>query len=332
MSNNVMGVGILGLGSCLPEKVLTNADLEKMVETSDEWITKRTGISERRILEKDTPAYVLGIEAAKKAIEDSGICAEDIDLIIATTCSPDYLTPSTSCLIQKGIGASKASAFDLNAACSGFIYGITIAQQFIKTGYYKYVLVVSCEGMSKLTDWKDRNTCVLFGDAAGAAVLGPTEEGYGILSTHIGADGNLGEVITIPCCSINEKDLLVRVNDEKRVIWMNGGEVLKFAVRVMVHATERVLTDANLTVEDVKMIIPHQANMRIIDGAAKRLGIPNEKVFANIHKYGNTSSATVPVALEEALKANAFSKGDYIVLVGFGGGLTWASALLKWNK
>jgi len=326
------GVGILGIGSSLPEKVLTNDDLEKMVDTSDEWITKRTGISERRILQEDEPAYELGVEAAKKAIEDAGITAEDIDLIIATTETPDYLTPSTSCIIQGKIGAKKAAAFDMNAACTGLVYGMTVATQFISTGYYKYILVVGCEGLSKIVDWKDRNTCVLFGDGAGAIVLGKVEKGYGILATHIGADGDMGYNITLPCCHIDEKDLKVRIHENKRVIWMDGGEVFKFAVKAMASATEKVLEEVKLPVEDVKFIFPHQANIRIIDGAMKRLGVTLDKVNMIIHKYGNISSASIPVALDDAVKANRISKGDYLVLVGFGGGLTWGSAVVRWNK
>lgn len=332
MKNDIYGVGILGTGSCLPEKRLTNSDLEKMVETSDEWITQRTGISERRILDKDAPAYELGVEAAKRALADSGIAAEEIDLVITATVSPDYMYPQTACLIQGKIGAKKAAAFDLNAACSGFVYAMTVAQQFISTGYYKYVLVVGCEGLSKTVDWEDRNTCILFGDAAGAAVLGPVEKDYGILSSVLGADGELAKTITLPLFSFNKDDLDVRLHENKRVIWMDGGKVLKFAVRIMAQATEEALEAAKLTLDDVKMIFPHQANTRIIDGAIKRLGISDEKLHPIIHKYGNISSASIPVALDEAVKNGRISKGDNLVFVGFGGGLTWASAVIKWSK
>jgi 3-oxoacyl-[acyl-carrier-protein] synthase-3 len=324
--------GILGLGSFVPQKVLTNFDLEKIVDTSDEWITKRTGISERRILDKDVPAYEMGVEAAKLALADAGISAEDLDLIIVTTVTPDYLTPSMSCMIQKQIGASKAAAFDLNAACSGMVYALTTAKQFILTGYYKYILVVACEALSKTLDWEDRNTCVLFGDGAGAVVLGEAEEGYGIVSTYIGADGNVGHNITLPCLHMNEGDIKVRPRDNKNTLWMDGGEVFKFAVRIMTHATEKVLSDASLSINDLKLIVPHQANIRIIDGAARKLGISSERVFTNVHKYGNMSSSSIPVALDEAEKSGRINKGDYIVLVGFGGGLTWACALIKWSK
>jgi len=327
---NGKAVGILGLGSDVPGKVLTNYDLEKIVETSDEWIKKRTGISERRILDEKTPAYVLGVNAAKEAIRNAGLTPEDIDLIIVTTEAPDYLTPATSCIIQKYLGATKAAAFDLNAACTGAMYGMTVAKQFITTGYYKYILIVACEGLSRVVDWEDRNTAVLFGDGAGAAVLGPVENGYGIMATYLGSDGSLGHNITIPCCYINEDEISKRKHENKRVLWMDGGEVFKFAVRVMVTATETLLEDSGISLNDVKLIIPHQANIRIIEGALKRLDYPIEKVFINLHKYGNISSASIPVALHEAYKGGLIDKGDYIILVGFGGGLTWGSMLIKW--
>lgn len=332
MNSLTGGIGILGIGSAHPEKILTNFDLEKMVDTSDEWIVKRTGISERRILEKGVPAYVLGVEASKKAIDDAGITPEEIDLIIVTTSSPDYLTPSTSCIIQNKIKAVNSAAFDINAACSGFIYGLTTAQQFISTGYYKYVLVVACESLSKVVDWKDRNTCVLFGDGSGAAVVGAVDENYGILKTDIGADGSLGHYLTIPCCHIGKDDIEKRPNEDKNVLWMDGSEVFKFAVKVMSQATQRVLNKSNLSLDDIKLIVPHQANIRIIDGAARKLGVSTEKIFVNVEKYGNISSASIPVALDEAWKGGIISRGDNIVLVGFGGGLTWASALLRWSR
>lgn len=328
-SNNI-SMGILGLGNSVPERVLTNSELEKMVNTSDEWIVRRTGISERRLLSPDQKASDLGTEAAKKALKDAGISAEQIDLIIVSTETPDYLTPSTSCIIQKNIGAINAAAFDVNAACSGFVYGLTIADQFVKTGYYKYILVIGCEGLSRVVDWEDRNTCVLFGDGAGAAVLGPVDEGYGVIQTSIGAVGSLGDNITLPCCYISKEDEELRIHDNKHVLWMDGGVVLKFAVKAMSSATTDVLEKAGLSVDDLKIIVPHQANVRIIDGAAKRLGISPDKVYKNIHKYGNISSACVPVALTEIKEQGLLNKDDYLVVVGFGGGLTWASALIKW--
>lgn len=323
--------GILGLGSSLPQKVLTNFDLEKMVNTTNEWIIKRTGISERRILKEDEPAHQLAINAGKKAVDNAGITPEQLDLIIVATEAPDYYTPSMSCIVHKALKATNAAAFDLNSACSGFIYGLTVASQFIQTGYYKHILLIGCEGLSKIVDWEDRNTCVLFGDGAGAAVLGRTESGYGVLSTHIGADGELGKHITAPSTYLSPEDLEIRKGKNKRVLMMDGAEVFKFAVRVMERGTRKVLEDSKMLLDDVKLIIPHQANLRILDGAAKRLGISKDKVFSNLHKYGNISSASIPVGLEEAYKDNMFSKGDNLVLVSFGGGLTWASALIKWN-
>ncbi len=334
MSSEAFGVGILGLGSCIPEKVLNNFDLEKMVDTSDEWITKRTGISERRVLDKDTPAYELGLKAGEEAIKNAGLTPEDIDLIIVATETPDYLVPSSACIIQNKLGAKKAAAFDLNAACTGFMYGVTVAKQFIETGFngYKYILVIGCEGLTKLTDYEDRATCILFGDGSGAAVIGKVEKGYGIMSACLGADGGLGHNITAPCLFVSEEDRQVRPNDNKNCLWMNGSEVFKFAVKIMEQSTLKVLDDAGLTLDDVKLIVPHQANIRIIEGAAKRLDIPLERVFINLHKYGNISSASIPLGLDEAVKAGSISKGDNIVLVGFGGGLTWGAVLIKWNK
>jgi len=331
LSNNC-SYGILGIGSCLPEKVLTNQDLEKMVDTSDEWIVKRTGISERRILEKNEPTHELGIKAAKMALEDAGLTSEDLDLIIVATETPDYLSPSMACLVQRGIGAKRAAAFDLNAACSGFIYGMTVAGQFIKTGVYKHVLVIGCEGLSKAVDWKDRNTCVLFGDAAGAAVLGPVDNGYGVLNTCIGAAGDMGHNITIPCCFISEEDIEKRSNENKRVLWMDGSEVFKFAVKIMESCTLQVLDEIGMSLDDVKLIVPHQANIRILEGASKRLGVDSEKVFVNLNKYGNISSASIPVGLNEVYREGRLTKGDNLVFVGFGGGLTWGAAVVKWSK
>jgi len=330
--NKTCNCGILGLGSCFPKKVLTNHDLEKMVDTSNEWITKRTGISERRILDEDVPAHKLGVEAAKKALADAKVEPEEVDLIIVTTETPDYLTPSMSCLIQSEIGATKAAAFDLNAACSGFIYGMSVANQFIRSGFYKYVLIVGCEGLSKVVDWKDRNTCVLFGDGAGAVLFGPVEEGCGIITTYTGAAGELGKNITIPCCYISPEDIEARGGENKRTLWMDGSEVFKFAVKIMEHASTKVLDDAGLTMDDIKLIVPHQANIRILEGAAKRLNIPNDKVFSNLHRYGNISSASIPVGLTDAYSQKIISKGDNLILVGFGGGLTWGAAIIRWNK
>lgn len=328
-----VNVGILGIGSCVPEKVLTNSDLEKMVDTSDEWIIQRTGISERRITDRNTPTYSLAVEAARQAIKDSGIEPGQIDLVLVATSTPDFLTPSTSCIVQKETGAENAAAFDIMAACSGFIYGLTIAKQFVETGYYKHVLLVSSEGMSKAVDWTDRKTCVLFGDGAGAVVVGKVEEGFGILSTYLGADGANGHHITIPCLYMPEEELEKRKNYENKIaVYQDGHEVFKFAVKIMPYATEKVMEKADITLDDVKYIIPHQANSRIIESAAKRLGVSLEKVYTIIRKYGNMSSASIPVAMDDAYRKKRINRGDNLVLVGFGGGLTWGSALLRWSK
>ncbi len=304
-----------------------------MVDTSEEWIIKRTGISERRILPEGQPIYSMAAEAAKQAIKDSGLQPEDIDLIIATTSTPDYLTPSTSCIIQKQINAVNASAFDIGAACTGFVYGLTVAKQFIETGYYKHVLLVSSEGMSRVVDWTDRGTCVLFGDGAGAIVLGKVEEGYGILSTYLGSDGSMGNNITIPCLYMPEEDVERRINYKtKKTIWQDGQEVFKFAVRIMPFATEKVIENTDVKLDDIKYIIPHQANVRILESAAKRLGVALEKIYTTIKKFGNISSASIPVAIADAYNGERLKKGDNLVLVGFGGGLTWGSALVRWSK
>lgn len=326
-------VGILGIGSYVPERILANSDLEEMVDTTDEWIIKRTGISERRILPEGTPIYSMAVEAAKQALADSGILPEEIDLILVTTSTPDYLTPNTSCIIQKETGAVNAAAFDLVAACSGFVYGMTVAQQFIQTGYYNNVLLISSEGMSKAVDWNDRKNCVLFGDGAGAVVLGKVEEGYGILSTYIGSDGASGELITIPCLYMPDEELAKRENFNNKVsIWQDGQEVFKFAIKIMPMATEKVIENTDVKLEDIRYIIPHQANMRIIESAAKRLGVALEKVYTTIKKFGNISSASIPIAMADAYRRNCLKKGDNLVLVGFGGGLTWGSALIRWSK
>jgi len=330
--NQNFGIGILGIGISLPEKILTNHDLEKMVDTSDEWIVKRTGISERRILDKDEPAYKLGVKAAQRAIEDAGLKPGEIDFIIVSTTSPDYLTPSMSCIIQSELGAVNAAAVDINAACTGFIYALKTAEPLIASGCYRNILLIACEGLSKVTDWEDRATCVLFGDGAGAVVIGPVESGFGIVKTCVGADGSIGHNLTLPCCYLSSVDIEKRVHENKRVIWMDGSEVFKFAVKALADAAGKVLEETGVSIDEIKVIIPHQANIRIIDGAAKRLGVPLDKMYTNMQRYGNISSASIPVALKEALDSNLIKKGELVLLVGFGGGLTWGSTLIRWNR
>lgn len=323
-------VGVIGTGSYLPEKVLTNFDLEKMVDTSNEWILKRTGISERRILSEDLPSNSMGIEAAKRALENANLQAEDIDLIIYASITDDFMTPSSACIIQGAIGASKAIAFDISAACTGFIYAMVVAQQFIESGMYKHALVIGCEGLSKIVDWKDRNTCILFGDGAGAVILSEVDEGYGILNSFLGSDGNSAMTITSPNLYVADTEKEKRQNGKLNSLWMDGTEVFKFAVKTMSSATIRVLEELNMTVNDLQYIFPHQANTRIIDGAIKKLGVTDDKLHYTIQKYGNISSASIPVALDEANREGKIKKGDNMVLVGFGGGLTWGSIVLKW--
>ena len=324
--------GIAGMGIYVPEKVMSNADLEKLVDTSDEWIKTRTGIEERRIVAEGQYTSDIAANAAVNALKDADMSPEEVDLIIVATITPDMYSPSTACVVQHKIGAVNAAAFDINAACSGFVYGLTVARQFIETGYYKNALIIGADSLSKITDWTDRNTCVLFGDGAGAAVLKPVEKGYGILATNMGADGSIGKHLTIPNIALEPQELEKRNPENPRTIWMDGTEVFKFAVKIMADATVKVLNDAGLQIENVDAIVPHQANIRIIDGAAKKLKVSKDKIFTNLQKYGNTSAASVPLALYEAYKAGMIKKDNVVVIVGFGGGLTWGSAVMKWCK
>ncbi|KAB7667551.1 beta-ketoacyl-ACP synthase III [Bacillus sp. B1-b2] len=312
-----MSTGIIGIGRELPEKILTNFDLEKMVDTNDEWIRTRTGIEERRIADDNTETSDIAYAAAKKAIADAGITPEDIDMILVATVTPDQAFPSVACMIQEKLGATKAAAMDLSAACAGFMYGMVTGKQFIDSGVYKHVLVVGVEKLSKITDWEDRNTAVLFGDGAGAVVLGKVSEGRGILSFELGADGTGGKHLFL-----NEQDY----------IYMNGREVFKFAVRQMGESSENVLAKAGLTKEDVDFLIPHQANIRIMEASRQRLNLPEEKLSKTVHKYGNTSAASIPISLVEELEAGKIKEDDVIVMVGFGGGLTWGAIAIRWGK
>lgn len=320
---------IVGVGKYLPEKILSNADLEKMVETSDEWIVKRVGIKERRIADENTFASDLAIRASQKALEHAGMKAEDLDLIIMASVSPEMYTPSGACLVQKGLGAVRAAAMDVNAACSGFIFAMTTAVQYIENGMYRNVLVLGSDTLSKITEYQDRATCVLFGDGAGAAILQATEEDCGVLSCTLGADGANGDCLTVPGLRCDEMDRERRPFGNLRTIWMDGSAVFKFAVRVMEASARQVVEEAGKTMEDVKLLVPHQANMRIIEGARKRLDLPEEKVFCNIEKYGNMSAACVPIALCEAIEEKRAEKGDLVVLASMGGGLTWGAVLIQ---
>ncbi|WP_243820914.1 beta-ketoacyl-ACP synthase III [Bacillus thuringiensis] len=310
-----MNVGILGIGRYVPEKVVTNHDLEKIMETSDEWIRTRTGIAERRIADDTIDTSYMAVEASKKALEDAGISGEDIDLILVATVTPDRAFPAVACVIQEAIGAKHAAAMDLSAACAGFMYGMITAQQFIQTGTYKNVLVVGSDKLSKIVDWNDRNTAVLFGDGAGAVVMGAVSEGKGVLSFELGADGSGGKHL---------------YQDE--YVMMNGREVFKFAVRQLGDSCLRVLDKAGLTKEDVDFLVPHQANIRIMESARERLNLPQEKMSMTIEKFGNTSASSIPIAMVEELQNGHIQDGDLIILVGFGGGLTWGAVALRWGK
>lgn len=328
----IRSVGITGLGSYVPEKVLTNSDLEKIVDTSDEWIVDRTGIRERRIAAPEQATSDLAYEAAKKALADAGAAPEDIDLIIVATATPDMFFPSVACIIQDRLKATKAAAFDLAAGCSGFAYGLVVGSQFVKTGLYNKVLVIGAEALSKILDWTDRNTCILFGDGAGAAVLEPVEQGYGILGVDLGADGGGGQFLNIPAGGSRRPASLETIQERMHYVHMAGNEVFKFAIKVMGEAAVKALDNAGLTSQDVDCLIPHQANIRIIQSAAKRLKLPMDKVVVNVDKYGNTSAASIPIALKEAVDSGRVKKDDVVVLVGFGAGLTWASCVIKWCK
>lgn len=332
MTAKLCNAGILGTGFYVPEKIMTNADLEKIVETSDEWIVERTGIKERRIAEDNQPMSDLALRAAKAALADAGVAAEDLDLIIVATLTSDRIIPSTACMIQNLLGAKHAAAFDLSAACSGFAYAASVAAQFIETGAYKKALVIGAETLSKYINWEDRNTCVLFGDGAGAAVLGQVEEGYGILSFDLGSDGSGGDAIQIPSSGSLMPVSKESIDQKLNLIHMNGRDVFKFAVKAMGKTVKNSLAKIDMPQEKIDWLVPHQANIRIIQSAAKRLSMPMEKVVVNIHKYGNMSAACIPIALAEAAAEKRFKKGDIVALSGFGAGLTWASCIMRWSK
>ena len=332
MQENKKSVGIIGIGNYLPEKILTNKDLEKIVDTSDDWIVDRTGIKERRIVKAGEATSDLAARAAEEALKDAGVSADEIDLIIVATATPDMLFPSTACLVQDKIKATKAAAFDLSAGCSGFVYSLVVGSQFIQTGLYKKVLIIGAETLSKIVDWTDRNTCVLFGDGAGAVVLGEVPEGYGLLGSELGADGSGGDLLRVPAGGSRIPTTSESLAQGLHYLQMSGSDVFKFAIKVMGEAAVKALDNAGLSSGDVDCLIPHQANIRIIQSAAKRLKLPMEKVMINVEKYGNTSAASIPIAMNEALQKNSIKKDDIVVLVGFGAGLTWASCVIKWYK
>lgn len=318
---------ITGLGRYLPEKIYDNAYMESIVDTNNEWIIRRTGIEQRRISEDDEYTSDIATKAAQEALKDAGISAEEIDLIILATVTPDYFTPSCACVVQKNLGAINAAAFDFNTACSGFVTGVMIAKQFIENGTYKNILLIAADTLSKATDYKDRATCVLFGDAAGAAVLSASDE-PGVINVEIGADGAGGDTLTMLAYKNDPEEVEKRVSKRKETIWMAGQSVMKFAVKAMADSSQHVLEKAGLSWDDIALVVPHQANYRIVESAIKRMGISNDKVYLTLSKYGNTSASCIPVALSEAVETGRVKKGDKIVLVGFGGGLTYAAAVL----
>lgn len=310
-----MNTGILGIGKYESDCVWTNKDLEQLMDTSDEWIRTRTGIEERRIAPEGVNTSDMAYDAAVNALKDADLTPEDLDLILVATVTPDHPFPSVACMLQDKLGAGQAAALDVGAACAGFMYGMITAKQFIDNGTYQHILVVGAEKLSKVVDWKDRSTAVLFGDGAGAVVMGPVSDGKGILSFELGADGSGGKHL---------------YQDE--FIKMNGREVFKFAVRQMGETAVNVTRKAGLETEDIDFLVPHQANVRIMDAARERLGLPTDKMAVTVNKYGNTSSASIPIAMVEVLNEGKIQDGDVVVMVGFGGGLTWGGVALRWGK
>jgi 3-oxoacyl-[acyl-carrier-protein] synthase-3 len=321
---------ISAVGAYVPERIMTNADIEKIVDTSDEWIRTRTGIKERRIAAADEHTSDMGAKAAEIALERAEVLPEEVDLIIVATLTPNMLFPSTACLVQQKIGAAKAAAFDLEAACSGFIYALEIGQQFIMTRTYDTVLVIGAEKLSSIIDWQDRNTCVLFGDGAGAAVLQNRENTHGLLTVCMGADGSKAGLLSMPGGGSQIPASVESVNNRLHYLRMDGKETFKNAVNAMCMAAREALTRCDLEISQIKCIIPHQANQRIISAVGDRLKAREDQVFVNVDKYGNTSAASVAIALDEAVQTGRIERGDLILMVVFGAGLTWGAAIIEW--
>jgi 3-oxoacyl-[acyl-carrier-protein] synthase-3 len=323
---------ISGWGMYVPERVLTNADLARVVDTSDEWIVSRTGIRERHIVsdERETTS-TMAVRAARRALRVANLAPSQVDLVIVATAMPDYPFPATACLVQDALGAVRAGAFDLSAACSGFIYALSVASSFIRSGAADHVLVIGSETLSRMADWTDRNTCVLFGDGAGAVVLSASTERSGVLASELGSDGSGGELLIVRAGGSRAPASYNTVSNGEHYLWMNGREVFRFATTIMPKATESVVRSAGWQLADLDLVIPHQANIRIIESSIKRLGLPPEKFFVNVERYGNTSAASIPIALCEAVAQGRVHPGDKLVLVGFGAGLTWAAAAVEWG-
>ncbi|MBL7084093.1 MAG: ketoacyl-ACP synthase III [Candidatus Aminicenantes bacterium] len=323
-------IKITGTGIYVPDKILTNADLEKMVDTSDEWIISRTGIKERRVASEDQATSDLAIEAGREALNSAGLKAKDIDLIIVGTSTPDTIFPSTGCWVQKGLGAGNVPAFDISAGCTGFLYGMILAEGLILSGAHKRILLIGGELLTKITNWEDRNTCVLFGDGAGAVVLEESDDESGMLSSYWKADGNLGELLYQPAGGSRIPATDQSVAQRLHYLHMKGNEVFKHAVKKMGEAAVEALKSAGLKKEDVDYLIPHQANMRIIEATGRRLKLPREKVFSNIHKYGNVSVASIPISIHELNEEGKLNKGNIVLMVAFGAGFTWAAVAYRW--
>lgn len=326
-----MNVRITGTGSALPDKILTNADIEKLVDTTDEWITTRTGIKERHIAADGEYTSTFAAEAARKALEMAAVNPEEIDLIILSTVTPDFPFPSTACIVQDMLGAVNATVFDLSAACSGFIFGLSVAEKYIRSGSAKKVLVIGAEVLSRIVDWKDRNTCVLFGDGAGAVVLEASDGGHSLLSTHTFSNGSYWNLLYQPGSGSRNPASDRRTFDDKLLyITMEGNDVFKHAVRAMEEASLKALAANSISSEEISLLIPHQANRRIIDATAKRLGVESDRLFINLHNYGNTSSASIPIALDEVNRKGLLKVDNKLLLVAFGGGFTYGSAVINW--
>lgn len=331
MPDHLIQAGIIGVGSYLPERIVTNHELEKMMDTSDEWITSRTGIKERRIAEPNDTTAGLAIKASRKALENAGVKPEELDLIILTTCSKDMIIPASACIVQDQLGAVNAAAFDLEAGCTGFVYALTIAGQFIATGAMKRILVVGSETLSKILNWEDRNTSVLFGDGAGAVVVGPVKKGEGFLASKLAAEGAGWEHLLVPAGGSRIPATPLTIEQKLHYVHMHGKEVFRYAVRVMEEEALKIVKLAGLELSEIDLLIPHQANIRIIEHAAKKLNLSMDKVVVNVDRLGNTSSASIPLALDDAVKSGRLKSGDNVVMVAFGAGLTSGGIVAKWS-
>jgi len=329
-NNNNLRAKIIGTGSCLPEKVMTNFDIEKLVDTNNDWIIERTGISSRRIASKEEAASDFAFVASQRALESAGVKAEELDLILVGTFTGDSPFPTVGNILQARLGAVNAVGFDVSATCSGFLYVLSIVDAYVRSGRYKKILAVGVDALSKVLDWTDRGTCILFGDGAGAAVIEPSENSSGLIDVNIGSDGTLGDILYLPGGGSRIPASKESVERGDHFIKMNGNEVFKVAVKTMERISIEILENNNIDPSEVSIMVPHQANVRIIQAVAKRLEMPMDKIYINLDKYGNTSAGTIPIALDEAVREGRMKKGDLVLMAAFGGGLTWASALYRW--